>query len=649
MYYFEVAPAYRALHSMLPLTYHSLDSHKEGSIVVVKIRNVTTLGIIIKSVSKPQFQTLPIIEVSNYCLPLHNLQLLRWFMDYYPSPIGFLARLFLPDSLKKSGSTLLETPKAIDLPPLTNEQKAVLSSIDDAGDRTFLLHGDTATGKSRIYIELTKRTIRQDKSALILTPEISLTPQLLENFEQGLGRNIFVTHSSLTPAQKRKLWIEINQSKEPVVIVGPRSALFMPVRNIGLIVLDEAHDSAYKQEQIPRYQTSRVASKLADICQAKLIFGSATPLISDYYIAQQKNVPILRMTQKPLDNNDLQPQIQVVDLTDSNNRTNYPLLSKPLISALQESLNAGEQSLVFLNRRGSARLILCRNCGWQALCPRCDLPYTYHSDNHTLRCHTCGRTENTPSSCPARLPGGQICGSADIKFASPGTKNIVNSLEHIFPDAKIARFDRDNLTKDTFAARYQDLLLGTIDIMVGTQLLAKGHDLPRLSSVGIVMADNELSFPDYSSEERSYQLIKQLLGRVGRGHRRGKTIIQTYHKDSIAIKAASGDIGWEDFYTSQLSHRKKYGFPPFAHYLKIDVSRSTQKGASQGAEKIAVYLRRTVASVEILGPHPSFKEKRGGKWVWQLIVSSKHRRRLVDIALSLPVKCNIDLDPNNLL
>jgi primosomal protein N' (replication factor Y) len=336
------------------------------------------------------------------------------------------------------------------------------------------------------------------------------------------------------------------------------------------------------------------------------------------------------------------PDIQIVNLTNQKEKTSYTLLSHSLLSAIKKALDAGEQSLVFLNRRGSARVILCQNCSWQAHCPRCDLPYTYHSDDHLLRCHTCGHTARAPAGCPD-------CGSADIIFKNPGTKSIVESLSQIFPQAVIARFDKDNLKNEKFESRYQDLQLGKIDIMVGTQLIAKGHDLSRLSCVGILMADSELSFPDFSAEERSYQLIKQLVGRVGRGHRAGHVVIQTYNEDGSIIKAASGNIDWENFYFSQLKTRKKYSFPPFAHFLKIEVSRATQKSSQGSAQKIASFLREQKVPVEVLGPHPSFIEKRGGKWIWQIIVSSKKRKYLVELIPVLPLKCSYDLDPNNLL
>jgi primosomal protein N' (replication factor Y) len=644
MYYYEVAPAYRQLHSNLPLTYQSEKIIQSGAIVVVKIRNVVVVGIVIKQVPAPKFATQSIIEITLLHLEKYHFDLLLWLMDYYPASIGSLAQLFVPNTLKDpSTNDNVQNPTLLDLPPLTIQQKEVLETIERSVSRTFLLHGDTATGKSRVYIELTRKALKANKSALILTPEISLTPQLVENFEKSLGRSILVTHSNLTTAQKRKLWLQIARAKEPVVVVGPRSALFMPIKNLGLIVIDEAHETAYKQEQQPRYQTSRVASKLAELSKAQLIFGSATPLISDYYIASQKNIPILRMTEKPLaQKNNTGPVIKMVNLTDKTERSAYSLLSNSLLTEIQKALKAGEQSLIFLNRRGSARVILCQTCAWQAHCPRCDLPYTYHSDAHILRCHTCGRTDSAPSICPT-------CGSSDIIFKSPGTKTIADNLSRIFPDAVIARFDKDNLKSEKFEARFHELQTGGIDIMVGTQLVAKGHDLPRLSCVGILVADSELTFPDFSSEERSYQLVKQLIGRVGRGHRSGSVVIQTYDENNAAIKAASGGMDWVDFYHQQLQVRKKFGFPPFAHFLKIEVSRTTKKGTEKAAEKIAFFLREKNIPLQVLGPHPSFIEKRAGKWVWQIIVSSKQRSVLVDLTRELPLQCSYDLDPSNLL
>jgi primosomal protein N' (replication factor Y) len=266
----------------------------------------------------------------------------------------------------------------------------------------------------------------------------------------------------------------------------------------------------------------------------------------------------------------------------------------------------------------------------------------YHQDHHRLQCHTCGNTKPAPNTCPE-------CGSSEIQFKIPGTKAVVTSLEKRFPDATIARFDKDNTASERLDRRHHEIVDGSIDILVGTQLLAKGHDLPRLSLVGILLADSELSFPDYSSEERSYQLIHQLAGRVGRGHRAGTVVIQTYNPDSISVKTIGNDGSWLDFYQSQLKERKQFGFPPFYHTLKIEVARAKSTTAETAINSIREFVTQHFSRVEIVGPSPSFIAKRNNVYSWQMIIKAKERSELVSIARSIPIKSTFDIDPLHLL
>jgi primosomal protein N' (replication factor Y) len=299
--------------------------------------------------------------------------------------------------------------------------------------------------------------------------------------------------------------------------------------------------------------------------------------------------------------------------------------------------------MLFLNKRGSARLLVCQQCGWFATCDRCDLPYTYHGDNHTLRCHTCGRQRSAPNSC-------EDCGSSDIIFKSPGTKAIETAIRSLFPDSRIARFDKDNTKDERFSAQASAVASGEIDILIGTQLLAKGHDLPKLSLVGILMADNELQFPDFSSEERSYQLLHQLAGRVGRGHRDGTVVVQTYNPKSISIQDVQHDKdSWELFYKNQLVQRKQFFFPPFCFLLKIEVQRAKSENAERICTSIAEKINQDFKSVAIVGPTPSFIARRNGQWSWQLIIKSPNRGQLLAITKILPPKTTFDIDPISLL
>jgi primosomal protein N' (replication factor Y) len=426
-----------------------------------------------------------------------------------------------------------------------------------------------------------------------------------------------------------------------LIVIGPRSALFTPLSNVGLVVLDEAHDVAYKQEQAPHYLASRVAATLARLHGAKLVLGTATPLITDYFTFSSKQLPILRMQSLAAATDDHELRAIVVNLRDTNLFTRSRWLSDPLLQMIETNLSKHEQSLIFLNRRGTARLVLCQQCGWQALCPRCDLPLTYHGDTHSLRCHTCGHREVTPAACP-------VCKATDIVFRSIGTKSLFDELSRLFPKARLQRFDSDNKKSERLEAHYTAVRDGEVDILVGTQLLTKGLDLPKLSLVGIVLADSGLYFPDYTAEERTYQMLSQVMGRVGRGHRAGTVIIQTYHPESPTIQTAL-DKDFTSFYDTQLKERELYGFPPFYHVLKVSCTRASRKSAEQASGKVAELLRQAVSHLEVIGPTPAFSEKANGKYTWQLIVKAKGRHQLLEAIKHIPANCSYDIDPLHLL
>lgn len=646
MYYYEVAPASRTYHGTTPLTYCSSEQLSLGQIVVVKIRSSSAIGFIVSAVEKPDFKTAEIAEASSLTLPSEHIELFQWLLEYYPAPLGLIAQQFLPlskikDYVLAEKSAYTSSKKAIHELPLTAEQKKAYAAITTVS-KSVLLHGDTGSGKTRIYIELAKATLKSGKSVLVLVPEIALSPQIVRSFESQISAPIHVTHSGLTPAKRRNVWQAIASTTEPQIVIGPRSALFTPVQNIGLIVIDEFHEPAYKQDQAPYYQAVRLAGKLAQLHSAQYIMGSATPPIGEYYIAEQRKLPIVRMQEKAVIAEHAATQTHVVNVREPDEKTRYPLLSQTLLQKIREALNRQEQILLFLNKRGSARMILCQSCGWHAVCDRCDLPFTYHGDTHKLQCHTCGNQQSTPVVCPE-------CKSHDIMFKSPGTKAIVEAIMNAFPDAGIARFDMDNRKAERFDARQDEIMRGEIDILIGTQLLAKGHDLPRLSLVGILLAENELQFPDYTSSERSYQLMHQLIGRVGRGHRAGEVVVQTYDPENVAVQTAIKNYSWEQFYQSQLQERQQFEFPPFYYIMKIEVTRARPQTVASSCDQIIKFLRESSEPIKISDPTPSFIEKRNNTWTWQIIVKAKQRSALTRLSKSIPVKCIVNLDPSNLL
>lgn len=644
MYYYLVWVRSNRYHGVEPLTYRGDKKIQSGAVVEVELQNQLVLGVVSKLTTKPKFKTKNISRILDLpALPIYQVKTMEWLIKYYPAPLGMVTQQFIPAAitdkrLEKFTLVKFDKPKINNLPKLTKEQQVALETIDQSG--SYLLHGRTGSGKTRLYIELSLKEIANQRSCIILTPEISLTSQLYSNFHNTFGNRVIMIHSQQTPKQRLDAWLTCLLSKEPVVVIGPRSALFAPIKSVGLVVMDESHELAYKQQQAPQYQTSRVAGYLTNISRAKLVMGSATPLIADYYLARAKDRPIVNLTKLAIANKFGKTSITIVDRRDNSlfNRSHY--LSQPLIEAIENSLSLGQQSLLYLNRRGTARLVLCENCGWQANCPNCHLPLIYHGDSHKLRCHSCNYETTPPSSCPS-------CHNSEIVFKTAGTKAIVDDVQKLFKGARLARFDTDNLKKDSFSENYEFARRGDIDILIGTQLIAKGLDLPNLSLVGILLADTSLYIPDFTASERTFQLLNQVIGRIGRGHVSGQAVIQTYHPDHPILKSAVNN-DYNSFYESELSNRLTYHFPPFCYLLKLSTKRASAKSVQDAANQLKNELLKSY-KVEVLGPAPAFIERVDGKYNWQLIVKAKNRGELIKIMAALPSGWHTDIDPVDLL
>jgi primosomal protein N' (replication factor Y) len=643
MYYYEVLVGDMQYHGNDALTYSSEQALGIGVVVRVTLRSRAVLAVVVRKVSKPAFAAKPIAAVAPAKpVPTQTLELIDWMREYYPAPLGAIVRQFLPPSNafpKEPDEQPSTALAATDLPPLTEQQQAALDTITGAG--SFLLHGITGSGKSRVYLELVRRSLVAGRSAVILTPEIGLTAQLVKTFHAQFGSNVFVLHSQLTAAQRRDIWYELLNRAEPAVVIGPRSALFSPIGNIGLIVIDEAHDQAYKNESAPNYQAGRVAAKLAMLHGASFVSGSATPAIEDYYLAEAKQRPIVVMNSLAASNDASEVKMHVIDLREHDNFTRSRLLSGQLLDAVTAALSRGEQSLLFLNRRGTANIVLCQNCGWQPHCPNCDTAVAYHGDAHELRCHVCGYHAPFPLSCPE-------CGNTEILLKSIGTKAVMTEVERLFPQARSQRFDTDIHKSERLEQHMEALVDGTTDIIVGTQIVGKGLDLPRLSVVGVINSDSSLFIPDYTATERTYQLISQVIGRVGRGHRKSSVIVQSYNPDHPTLQAAL-QRDWQGFYKQELDERKLFHFPPFTYLLQLRVLRATEASARQAATTLANDLHTRFPRIGVEGPTPAFHPKVNGKHNWQIIIRSTNRPLLARIARELPSGWHYDIDPINLL
>jgi primosomal protein N' (replication factor Y) len=645
MFYYFVWVRSARYHGKEPLTYSSATKLAAGQIVQVEMQKELILGFVSGPSAEPRFKTKPIAQVYDLPpIPQHLIRLVGWLQQYYPAPLGILTQQLMVANLPASKldepeAKELPKPDLSQLPPLTDEQAAAIEAMTERD--TYVLHGKTGSGKTRLYMELAAQSIGDGRSAIILTPEISLTTQLANNFKAVFGERVVVMHSNQAPAERRNAWLRCLRATEPLIVIGPRSALFTPLQKPGLIVLDESHESAYKQEQAPQYQTGRVASYLSQVTRSTLVLGSATPSVTDYFLAQQKGKPIIGLNELAQKGDHPPVKITIIDRKEHELFNRSPFMSLAMIKAVEGSLKRGEQSLLYLNRRGTARLVRCENCGWQATCPHCDVPLTYHGDKHELRCHSCDHKQKAPVTCPS-------CGHPNILYKTAGTKAIVQEVQRLFPEARVARFDTDNSKAERFEQHYENVKDGNVDILVGTQMLAKGLDLPRLSTLGIILADTSLYMPDFSAQERTFQLISQVLGRIGRGHVAGRAIIQTYHPDHPVIQQAI-DGDYQAFYKAELESRRLFLFPPYCYLLKLTVRRSSAKAAETAAEKLKHEIATSGYKVRVEGPAPSFYERFQNKFQWQLVIKTKDRDELLKIIANLPTNTSYDIDPLDLL
>lgn len=612
-----------------------------GTVVRVQYGRSRALGIVMGIVKKPTFKTKPLAEILPFVLPQTAIELMRWMFKFYPEDGGLITQIFLPSNFvnkpKKQTARMIAGANKM-LPVATPEQHMAIQTLGLTETKRALLHGDTGTGKTRTFIEIANQVLAQGKSVMVLTPEIGLTPQLINEIAQYADAPVILTHSELTPVERRRVWEHALETKTPHIYVGPRSALFLPIQNIGLIVVDEAHDASYKQGQSPRYQSLHVAAQVATLHNAKLIQSTATPNADDYYLAQQHGYEIIRMKTPAAGKH--ASTTELVDITNRENFTKNPYLSNQLIDAMNEALASNEQTMLFLNRRGSARLVQCSSCGWQALCPRCGIPLTYHHDQYEIRCHTCSYKQATPTSCPE-------CHSTDLSFKSIGTKTLVELTQRLFPKARIQRFDADSPAAEQLHRHVDALKNNEIDIVIGTQLISKGIDLPNLSVVGVINADTGLNLPDFRAEETTFQQLYQVTGRVGRGHKLSKSFIQTRLPNHPVMEAAL-QRSWENYYIYELSKRKQFSYPPYCFVALYKINKKSSHGAESAAQKALLQLS-TFSGITLLGPSPSYYEKSNDLYTWQIVAKSSKRSRLVEAAKLLPNDWLIDIDPVSLL
>lgn len=648
MHYYEVAPNQIIRADCDTFTYSSQETLNIGQIVLIEVGKKQIVGIILHKTNKPSYPTKSILTVIEPApLPRELIELSLWLSKYYLTPLALVLRLIIPKGIQKKRRPTPKEQQKIVKRIRTNivfnkEQAVVLSVLSKSGPGTFLLQGVTGSGKTELYIDIAKKSISENKSAIILVPEIALTSQLISEFSNHFD-NLLVTHSQMTESQRHVIWSEALASQTPRIVIGPRSALFVPLKNIGIIIVDEAHEPGYKQEQAPKYSALRAATMLGRFHGAKVIFGSATPNITDRYLAEKSSLPVLKLNSVARTGS-IPPKVTLVDMKNrSNLSSGHRYFSKQLVEQISKTLQINKQVLIFHNRRGSANTTLCSDCGWTAQCQKCYIPLSLHSDKHRLNCHICGYNEPVPTSCPA-------CGGVDIIHKGLGTKLIETELQKLFPTANIARFDADNTNDEAMNNRYDDLYGGKIDIAIGTQIIAKGLDLPHLRTVGVIQADTGLSLPDFNTNERTFQLLSQVIGRVGRNDKKTQVIVQTYQPThSSIVHGLTQD--YDAFYAEALKERKNGIFPPYTFLLKLTCVYKTESSAIKNAQKLAKELRvKSHPDVQILGPTPAFYERQHGTYRWQLVLKSPKREYLIDLLKYVPPKFwQFELDPTSLL
>ena len=645
MKYYLIAPAKTFHSSDNLLTYSSETPLKIGQIVEIPLGRQSTIGIVVKNTTQPDFDTKSITKIIyEQPLPKKLVDALFWLSSYYRCPLSTVIQAALPRGITKNRrGKLPEAPNITPIDnPLNSAQRAAIRAIEENPANTILLHGITGSGKTNIYIELCARTLAKNQSVILLVPEIALTSQLVHNFQQHF-KNITLLHSNLTESLRHQLWKKILTDNQPQVIIGPRSALFAPVQDLGLIIIDEAHEPAYHQEQNPKYSASLLAGKLA-----KTVLGTATPLISDYYLCKSHNA-IVEINQLAIES-DKHTSISVIDLKDHSDFTKSRILSNQLIESIKASLANHTQSMLFHNRRGTAPMTICDKCGWQALCPNCFLPLVLHADAFQMRCHTCARNFPVPTACPE-------CKNASIHHKGFGTKLIEDELHRLFPSAKIARFDMDTDDDLKLTKIYDEVYRGDYDIIVGTQMIAKGFDFPRLTTLGIVQADAGLSLPDFSSEERTFQLITQVIGRAKRGHQNSNIFIQSFQPDHPIISLAS-QSDYASFYNYLVQKRQQSKLPPYSFLLKLSVTYKTETATVKNIRTLYKKVIQTAKQLQIpedrivvSPPMPAFHERTSTGYTWQLVIKAKSRQNLLDIFDHLPKNnyLHYDFDPISLL
>ncbi len=599
---------------------------RPGLRAFVKMRNRRMVGTIVGVSSAKIIEGVKPIDTLVDERPLVDdrmLALTAWMADYYMCSWGQAIDAALPAPFRKGKlhmkSRGIKPHEKVELEDpedhsLTSEQdtayRALCEGVRSGRPHTYLLHGITGSGKTEVYMHLIRELLKQGRSSIVLVPEISLTPQTMNRFYSRFGEGVAVIHSRLSQGRRVEEWHRI-RSGEAKVVVGARSAVFSPVRNLGLIVLDEEHENSYKQDETPRYHAREVAQKRVELENALLLLGSATPALETFYASEKGSILRLdlpkRIEDRPL------PIVEVVDMRRQREGKRERIFSTSLEAAVRDSLFKKEQVMLLLNRRGFSTYLHCSACGFVLTCPHCRISLAYHSDKGVVLCHLCHYQAQPQRLCPG-------CEKNHLHYFGVGTQKVEMEARRLFPDARLARMDTDSTSrKDSHATILRAFKKREIDILIGTQMIAKGHDFPNVSLIGVISADTALHIPDFRSSERTFDLLTQVGGRAGRGDVPGKVLIQTFVPHHYAIQSAK-DHDFLEFYNKEITLRRELSMPPFSHLIQVLVRGADEKNVVKHVLLLAKALRvqAAAAGVEVVGPAPCLNSKEHGQFYWNV-------------------------------
>ena len=538
---------------------------------------------------------------------------------------------------------------------LNKEQQFAFDKINESIQNNeyeqFLLYGITGSGKTEIYLQVIEKALEKEKTAILLVPEISLTPQIVDRFLARFGEEkIAILHSKLSLGERFDQWNKIKQGRAKIVI-GARSAIFAPVENLGIIIIDEEHDSSYKSEMQPRYNVKDIAEYLAKQKNIPLLLGSATPDVVTYYKAINEEIELLKLTKRA--NNSSLPKIEVVDLKQELINGNRSMLSVDLYKSILENLNNQKQTILFLNRRGYSTFIMCRECGYTSKCKNCNITLTYHMKENKLKCHYCGYEENPVTVCPE-------CNSSKIRYFGTGTQKLEAEIKKIFPQATTIRMDVDTVSKKNSHENILNTFKNErIDILIGTQMIVKGHHFPKVTLVGVIAADTSMNIDDYRADERTFDLLVQVAGRAGREKEEGKVIIQTYNPESFPIQCSKSQ-NYEEFYQTEIILRKQLKYPPFCDIIAMNVSGENERIITNTINVLYKELKKYFENenINILPPMPCPIDKIKNKYRWRIIIKCSFDNNIIKGINKIltqiynkekNVSINVDVNPTSML